>query len=104
MSVSNATDQPTVEQGRQGRRWLVVYLCVAVALLIGWAWWRHRLYTRAMFDIQSEIVSGQYAIASRNLEQLVSWKSDSSGQLAYLLGTCEVSRGRVAAADAAWGG
>lgn len=55
-----------------------------------------------MKEIESEIVAGQYAIACRNLDQLLSWKADSTGEIAYLLGSCELARGRKQEAGKAW--
>ena len=55
-----------------------------------------------MFDIQSQMMGGQYAIACRNLDQLLSWKADPTGRIAFLLGYCELERGRYQAAHAAW--
>ena len=55
-----------------------------------------------MEEIESAIVAGQYAIACRNLENLLSWRADPTGEIAYLLGSCELSRGRKQAAGKAW--
>jgi tetratricopeptide (TPR) repeat protein len=55
-----------------------------------------------MWEIESEIAAGRHAIACRNLDKLLSWKADPNGRIAYLLGSCELARGRHEAADAAW--
>jgi enediyne biosynthesis protein E4 len=55
-----------------------------------------------MDAIQSEIGAGRYAIACHNLDELLSWKSDPTGEIAFLLGYCERSRGDQRAAAAAW--
>jgi tetratricopeptide (TPR) repeat protein len=55
-----------------------------------------------MKEIESAIMSGRYATACRNLEQLLSWKADSNGGITYLLGSCELARGRTVAAGEAW--
>ena len=81
---------------------LLALLCGVGLVAGGWAWWTDRRYKTAMEEIESEIMSGRYAIACRNLEKLLSWKGDPKGGLAYLLGSCELARGRNEAADAAW--
>jgi thioredoxin-like negative regulator of GroEL len=55
-----------------------------------------------MEEIESQVVAGRYAIACRNLETLLSWKADPNGGIAYLLGSCELARGRIQAAGDAW--
>jgi Tfp pilus assembly protein PilF len=55
-----------------------------------------------MAEIESEIVAGRYAIACRNLEKLLSSYADPKGEIAYRLGSCELARGRLQAAGAAW--
>ena len=55
-----------------------------------------------MAEIESQIVAGRYAIACRDLDQLLAWKSDPNGGIVYLLGSCELARGRNEAADEAW--
>ena len=47
-------------------------------------------------------MAGRYATACRNLERLLSWKADPKGGIVYLLGSCELARGRTEAADDAW--
>jgi hypothetical protein len=61
-----------------------------------------RRYTSAMAEIKSEILAGRYAIACRNLEELLSWKADPDGEIVYNLGSCELARGRDWAAGEAW--
>jgi enediyne biosynthesis protein E4 len=68
----------------------------------GWAWWMDRQYKIAMEEIEADIVTGRYAIACRNLDRLLSWKTDWNGGLTYLLGSCELARGRSNAAAEAW--
>jgi tetratricopeptide (TPR) repeat protein len=55
-----------------------------------------------MREIETEIMARQHALACQNLHKLLSWKADSSGAIAYLLGSCELARGRNGAADEAW--
>ncbi len=57
-----------------------------------------------MQEIETEIKAGRYAIACRELEKLLSWKSDPKGGIVYLLGSCELARGRPAAAGEAGAG
>ncbi len=101
-SLTHVARNASMAQG--GRRWwrLVVLLCGAGLVASGWTWWTHRRYQRAMSDIQAEIVDGRYAIACRNLDQLLSWRADPTGSIAYLLGSCELARGRREAAEGAW--
>jgi tetratricopeptide (TPR) repeat protein len=55
-----------------------------------------------MEEIEADIMAGRYALACRKLEQLLSWKADPKGGLIYLLGSCELARGRLQNAQAAW--
>jgi tetratricopeptide (TPR) repeat protein len=55
-----------------------------------------------MAEIESDVMSGRYAIACRKLERLLSWKADRNGGIVYLLGSCELARGRSEAAAKAW--
>jgi thioredoxin-like negative regulator of GroEL len=55
-----------------------------------------------MEEIEAEIAAGRYAIACRGLDKLLSWKADRNGGINYLLGSCELARGRKEAAGAAW--
>ncbi len=41
---------------------------------------------------RSEVVAGRYAIACRDLEKLLVWRSDPNGGITYLLGSCELAR------------
>jgi tetratricopeptide (TPR) repeat protein len=67
-----------------------------------WAWWTESRHKNAMEEIQSEIVAGRYAIACRDLEKLLASSGDPNGEIAYLLGSCELARGRNRAAGDAW--
>jgi enediyne biosynthesis protein E4 len=80
---------------------------VALALAGGltWSvrvWWTGRRYESAMAEVESEIGAGRYAIACRDLEELLSWRADPTGGIVYVLGSCELARGRYRAADEAW--
>jgi tetratricopeptide (TPR) repeat protein len=55
-----------------------------------------------MAEIESEVAAGRYAIACRELHKLLSWKADSNGGITYLLGSCELARGRIGPAGEAW--
>ncbi len=84
-------------------RWLLLALLGGAGLLWGGrAWWTDRNYKSAMEEIESEIMADRYAIACRDLHQLLSWKSDPNGGITYLLGSCELARGRNQAASEAW--
>jgi tetratricopeptide (TPR) repeat protein len=102
MPVTNVGNDATMAKSRRRTKLLLGALCTLGLGWCGWAWWADRRYRSAMHEIESEIVAGRYAIACRNLNRLLSWKSDASGGIAYLLGSCELSRGRISAADEAW--
>ena len=71
-------------------------------IFIARAWWTYHRDSTAMQEVESEIVAGQHATACRNIEKLLSWKADPNGAIHYLLGSCELARGRGQAAGAAW--
>src|SRR5215471_7680495 len=102
MAPSELETEAGRSKGRRRGRWLLAVLCGAGLLWGGWAWWRDRHYQSAMAEIETEIMAGRYAIACRYLDRLLSWKSDPNGGLVYLLGSCELARGRAQAARAAW--
>ncbi len=89
-------------RSRRRTRLLLASLCVAALLSGGWAWWTHHRFQSAMQEIESEILAGRYAIACRKLDNLLTWKADPRGEIVYLLGTCELARGRNQAAGEAW--
>jgi enediyne biosynthesis protein E4 len=55
-----------------------------------------------MDEIEPDILAGRYAIACRKLDNLLSWNADSNGGIVYLLGSCELARGKTKAAGEAW--
>src|SRR5271165_7654831 len=59
-------------------------------------------YKSAMEEIESNIKTGRYATACRNLHELLTWKADPKGGIVYLLGSCELARGQPQAASEAW--
>ena len=102
MSVSDVAKDANMVKNR-GRWILVLAALVAMALVAGgWAWWTDRRYKSAMEEIEADIVTGRYAIACRNLDTLLSWRTDWNGGITYLLGSCELARGRSKAAADAW--
>jgi tetratricopeptide (TPR) repeat protein len=105
MSVTNVGESVRLFKSRRRWKWLLVALLCGVGLVSsGWAWWTDRRYKSAMGEIETEIMAGRHAIACRNLEQLLSWKADPNGGIAYLLGSFELARGRKDAAGEAWAG
>lgn len=88
--------------GSRRRSRLLASLCAAGLLWAGWAWWAHHRFRAEMQEIESEVVAGRYATACRNLEDLLSRRWDPDGEIAYLLGNCELAQGRQRAADRAW--
>jgi enediyne biosynthesis protein E4 len=89
---------------RNDRPWKTIIASVVGAGIIlgGWLWWTDRQYKLAMEEIESEILAGRYALACRNLDTLLSWRADSDGGITYLLGSCELARGRNQPAAEAW--
>jgi len=81
---------------------LLAFFLTAGLIGGGWAWWTDRRYKIAMEEIESQIVAGHYGSACRNLDKLLSWNADPNGGIVYLLGSCELARGRSQAADEAW--
>jgi tetratricopeptide (TPR) repeat protein len=90
-----------VKSWRRGPLLLAV-LAGAALVCGGWAWWTDRRYKSEMEEIEADVLARRYAVASRKLGHLLSWKADSNGGLAYLLGSCELARGRNKAAAEAW--
>ena len=89
------TTDPPQRTGRPRWTVLLAALCAAAFLAGGWAWWSFRRYQSAMDDIQSEIVAGRYAFACKKIDGLLSWKADASGEINYLLGSCELRAGEA---------
>jgi enediyne biosynthesis protein E4 len=101
MSVTEVSKNPTTANRR--RRWVLLYLLCGVALVsAGWVWWSDHRYQSAMEVIESEILAGRHASACRDLEKLLTWKADGNGGITYLLGSCELARGRPKSAAEAW--
>ncbi len=102
MSVTNSANDAPMAGSRQRWRLLLAFLLGTGLVAGGWAGWNYRCYRSAMDEIEAEIVAHRYSIACRGLEALLSWTSDSNGKILYLLGSCELARGRYPAADKAW--
>jgi thioredoxin-like negative regulator of GroEL len=102
MSVTKVATAANTTRVRRLWRLLLACLCAAGLVSGCWAWWTDRRYKSAMEEIESEVVVGRYAIACRNLDKLSSWKADPNGEIVYLLGSCELARGRNQAAGEAW--
>jgi tetratricopeptide (TPR) repeat protein len=102
MSVTN--ERKEAGMAKSGRRGRLLFALFLGAGLIGggWAWWKDRRYKGAMAEIEAHIMAGRYGSACRNLDKLLSWKADPNGGIVYLLGSCELARGRSQAADEAW--
>lgn len=102
MPVTTATKDSETRRLRPRWRPLLTVLCSVALILIGRAWWAYDRHSNAMAEIDSEIVAGQHAIACRNLERLLSSRGEPDGEILYLLGSCELARGRSHAAAKAW--
>jgi tetratricopeptide (TPR) repeat protein len=96
------TEPARTATGRRRSRLLTAVLCGAGIVLVGWSWWTHRRFRTAMEEIETEIMAGRYAIACRYLDKLLSQAADPNGKIVYLLGSCELARGRNLAAGEAW--
>src|SRR5271163_1838827 len=85
-------------------RWRRVLLLAAIAggmLLGGWKWWELRRHRKAIAEIEEELEEGRPGTAARKLISLLTRQPDLDEAL-YLLGACEMTRGRTEAADKAW--
>ena len=102
MSVSHVAKDAIMAMPPRRWRILLTFLCGVGLVSGGWAWWADRRYQSAMEEIESEIMAGRYAIACRHLDKLLSWRADPQGGIVYLLGSCELARGRNQAAGEAW--
>jgi enediyne biosynthesis protein E4 len=102
MSVTDVAKDASTAQSR--RLWMLILASLFGAAVVAgvWAWWTDHRYKSAMEEIEAEIVASRYAIACRKLESLLSWKRDSNGGITYLLGSCELARGRNQAASEIW--
>jgi thioredoxin-like negative regulator of GroEL len=67
----------------------------------GGSWWQVRHDRRAIAAARAEIKAGLHGTAARKLMAILSRKPDSD-EAAYLLGTCEMARGRPEAAFESW--
>jgi enediyne biosynthesis protein E4 len=85
------------------RRWSPLLLAAVVGGLLwcGWRWWEYRRHRQSIAEIEDELDNGLHAVAARKLAALLTRLPDSD-QANYLLGTCEMTRGRTEAADKAW--
>jgi enediyne biosynthesis protein E4 len=86
---------------RPWRRALLLAIIAGAGIWGGWRWWEVRGARRAMAAIEGEIEHNRYGTAARQLLALLARQPDS-GEARYLLGTCELARGRTDTADEAW--
>jgi tetratricopeptide (TPR) repeat protein len=78
---------------------LLLVLCAASLVWIGRDIWRGQQYRRQLSEIKSAMAAKRYGVAATKLASL----SPQSDEAAYLLGACELLRGRSQAAVEAWG-
>ncbi len=105
MAIGTASGRSGGGGGRARRRAMAVGLLVGAGVLFGgWMWWSHRRDRDAMLEIEDQVARGRYPAACRNLEALLARRPDADGRLHYLLGWCELARGRIGAAEGAWAG
>ena len=75
---------------------------ISVGLLWGvWTWWEHRRDQRAISEIRADIQANRPGHAIQKLTKL-STRTRIADEVAFLLGTCEKSRGKAREASAAW--
>jgi thioredoxin-like negative regulator of GroEL len=85
-------------------RWRLALLLVLVAggsLWVGWKRWDVYRNRRTMEEIEEEMENGLHATAAQKLISVLDRQPDSD-QALYLLGTCEMERGRMQSAAEAW--
>jgi enediyne biosynthesis protein E4 len=102
MSETNVEKDAGTARNQGYSRLLLAFLLGAGLIAVAWAGWRYWRYRSAMDEVEAEIIAGRYSIACRDLETLLAWASDPNGRMLYLLGSCELARGRSPAADKAW--
>lgn len=102
MSVATVAKDTNMSKNRRRSRLLFALICGAGLGWGGWIWWSDHLYKSAMDEIEPDILAGRYTIACRKLDKLLSWYADSNGGIVYLLGSCELARGKTKAAGEAW--
>jgi tetratricopeptide (TPR) repeat protein len=102
MSVTGVAKPAGSVRGKRHWRLLLAFFVGTGFVAGGWFGWSYWRYRGAMDEIDADIIAGRFAIACRSLEALLSQTSDSNGRIGYLLGSCELARGRNQAADKAW--
>ena len=83
-------------------RLVLVPVVIALLSLCGvYRWWDFQTYQRAMTEIREEMENGRNALAVKALNVVLARRPDSD-EATYLLGVCEMARGRTQAADRAF--
>jgi enediyne biosynthesis protein E4 len=85
-------------------RWVAItcaLVCTAVFLWAARACSRALTYRKAMSDVRLQMSAGRFAMAARNLVDVLD-RYPGSDEAAYLLGVCEQQRGDMRKAAAAW--
>jgi tetratricopeptide (TPR) repeat protein len=85
-----------------GRWWPALGLAIACILI--WAGWKRTeslRFRRTMVRVEEDMENGLYALAARNLAAVLADRPDLD-EAHFLLGNCEMARGRQQAAAAAW--
>jgi enediyne biosynthesis protein E4 len=83
--------------------WRMALLVVSAGALVGGgsAWWKARSYHAALATARAEMAVGRFAVAARQLTDLLELEPGSD-EAAYLLGRCEQGRSRPQLAVRAW--
>jgi len=85
----------------RSRRVLVLSVVAAGVFSSAWCWWQVKRDRQAIAEAREQIKAGLPGTAARKLIAILARKPDSD-EAAYLLGTCELARGRPDAALVAW--
>ena len=105
MSATTAIERLAgIDRPWRRRAMVLGFLLCACLIWSGWSWWSQRRYQSAKLEIEHLMAGGRYAAACRSLETLIGWNGDADGGLHDLLGSCELARGNLPAADKAWAG
>jgi enediyne biosynthesis protein E4 len=103
MAGNTAPEQSSRRDTPPRRRAWGIGLLVGAGLIIGgWILWTQLRYKQAILEVEDHIAKGRYSAACRNLEALLVETADANGRIHYLLGSCELTRGRIEAAERAW--
>jgi thioredoxin-like negative regulator of GroEL len=76
-------------------------ICAAGSLWVGRDWWLGQQYRHAIAQIKSAMAAKRWEAAANDLAALLAWRPGSD-EAVYLLGACELERGRKLVALDVW--